>query len=267
MHRTAACGHRAWEQPRDAQELHSGTWAAGVWDEQSGHSTLVWSLRVCRRLKHIHLLVPRGRKITQRLLLSSDLRPDAHFKGSRCGSDGAAGQRRNKVLPHSALETREREPAFWLLWGKTHTSHTIVLFHRLRDVYFYFGILKSLFIYFFCGDKRVFHSWQWMYIKVVFLRLIYFLILFPCRLRNYLKAPFDSSCVPCFSRRVEPHVVTGEMFLSCCHSRVKINYFSRGGKKTTYSASGGVRQPLTVPSEDVIMHLDESTALCCLTAL
>lgn len=41
-----------------------------------------FSLRVRRRLKQIHLLLPLGRKITKRLLLSSDLHPDAHFKGA-----------------------------------------------------------------------------------------------------------------------------------------------------------------------------------------
>lgn len=53
--------------------------------------------------------------------------------------------------------------------------------------------------------------------------------------------------------------LTGKMFLS--------RWQTRGGKKKMYSVSGGVRQPLTRLSQDVIKHLDESTALCCQTSL
>lgn len=60
-------------------------------------------------------------------------------------------------------------------------------------------------------------------------------------------------------------LLTGKMFLSHWHTLGQNQLlFTR---KNYIFALGGVRQPLTRLSQDVIKHLDESTALCCQTSL
>lgn len=59
--------------------------------------------------------------------------------------------------------------------------------------------------------------------------------------------------------------MSDKMFISRWHTLVQNQLFSI--QKIMYSLSGGVRQPLMCLSQDVIKHLDESTALCCQISL
>lgn len=64
---------------------------------------------------------------------------------------------------------------------------------------------------------------------------------------------------------MEQQLMSDKMFISRWHTLVQNQLFSI--QKIIYSLSGGVRQPLMCLSQDVIKHLDESTALCCQISL